>query len=102
MLGPGNRRGTPRRGGGTQEDRGRGWEGGINPRTRDPESRRVRRPDHGVSMAIVDATGRVVGRLASVLAKRLLAGEERVVVNAGKRIVTGRKKAVGEVTPPTP
>ena len=35
-----------------------------------------------MNMAIVDATGHVVGRLASVLAKRLLNGEEIVVVNA--------------------
>ena len=49
-----------------------------------------------MSMAIVDATGHVVGRLASVLAKRLLNGEEIVVVYAEKAIVTGRKKVVFE------
>lgn len=47
-------------------------------------------------MAIVDATGHVVGRLASVLAKRLLNGEEIVVVNAEKAILTGRKSVVFE------
>lgn len=47
-------------------------------------------------MAIVDASGHVVGRLASVLAKRLLNGEEIVVVNAEKAIVTGRKSVVFE------
>ena len=45
-------------------------------------------------MAVVDATGHVVGRLASVLAKRLLNGEEIVVVNAEKAIVTGKKSVV--------
>jgi large subunit ribosomal protein L13 len=45
-------------------------------------------------MVIVDATGHVVGRLASVLAKRLLNGEEVVVVNAEKAIITGRKSVV--------
>src|SRR5439155_19129349 len=93
---PPDRRRLPGLGRGTQEDRGRGREGDIPPRTRDPESQGVRRPDHGVSMAIVDATGHVVGRLASVLAKRLLNGEEIVVVNAEKAIVTGRKKVVFE------
>lgn len=47
-------------------------------------------------MAIVDATGHVVGRLASVLAKRLLNGEEIVVVNAEKAILTGKKSVVFE------
>jgi len=45
-------------------------------------------------MPVVDATGHVVGRLASVVAKRLLNGEEIVVVNAEKAIVTGRKSVV--------
>ncbi len=45
-------------------------------------------------MAIIDATGHVVGRLASVVAKRLLNGEEIVVVNAEKAIVTGRRSVV--------
>jgi ribosomal protein uL13 len=45
-------------------------------------------------MSIVDATGHVVGRLASVLAKRLLNGEEIVVVNAENAIVTGRRSVV--------
>lgn len=47
-----------------------------------------------MNMAIVDATGHVVGRLASVLAKRLLNGEEIVVVNAEKAIVTGKRSVV--------
>ena len=49
-----------------------------------------------MNMPVVDATGHVVGRLASVLAKRLLNGEEIVVVNAEKAIVTGRKSVVFE------
>lgn len=47
-------------------------------------------------MAVIDATGHVVGRLASVVAKRLLNGEDIVVVNAEKAIVTGRRKVVFE------
>ncbi|OGS48459.1 MAG: 50S ribosomal protein L13 [Euryarchaeota archaeon RBG_16_68_13] len=50
-------------------------------------------------MPVIDATGHVVGRLASVVAKRLLNGEEIVVVNAEKAIVTGRRSVVlGEYT----
>ncbi len=49
-----------------------------------------------MSMPVIDATGHVVGRLASVLAKRLLNGEEIVVVNAEKAIVTGRRRVVFE------
>ncbi len=39
--------------------------------------------------AVVDATGHITGRFASRIAKRLLLGEEIVVVNAEKAIVTG-------------
>ena len=45
-------------------------------------------------MVVIDATGHVVGRLASVVAKRLLNGEEVVIVNAEKAIVTGRREVV--------
>ncbi len=40
---------------------------------------------------IVDATGLVLGRLASVTASRLLAGEEIQIINAEKAIITGNK-----------
>jgi large subunit ribosomal protein L13 len=45
-------------------------------------------------MIVVDATGLVLGRLASVAAKSLLAGEEVKIVNAEKAIITGRKERV--------
>jgi large subunit ribosomal protein L13 len=45
-------------------------------------------------MPTIDATGHVVGRLASVVAKRLLNGEEIVIVNAEHAIVTGRRSVV--------
>ena len=45
---------------------------------------------------IIDATGHVVGRLSSVVAKRLLRGEEIVIVNTEKAILTGRRKVVFE------
>lgn len=42
-------------------------------------------------MIVVDATGLVLGRLASVTAKSLLAGEEIRIVNAEKALITGGK-----------
>ena len=44
--------------------------------------------------AIIDADGLILGRLASHVAQRLLAGEEVVVVNAEKAIITGGKEDV--------
>ncbi len=40
-------------------------------------------------MAVIDATGHVVGRLSSFVAKRLLDGEEIHIVNSEKAIITG-------------
>jgi large subunit ribosomal protein L13 len=42
-------------------------------------------------VAIIDAEGAVLGRLCTVVAKRLLNGEEIAVVNSEKAIVTGKK-----------
>jgi large subunit ribosomal protein L13 len=44
--------------------------------------------------AIIDADGLILGRLASHVAQRLLAGEEIVIVNAEKAIITGGKDDV--------
>lgn len=43
---------------------------------------------------VIDGEGHVAGRLASVIAKRLLRGERIVVVNAEKIVITGKKKRV--------
>lgn len=43
---------------------------------------------------IVDADGAVVGRLASVLAKRLLMGEDIIVVNAEKAVISGSPEVI--------
>jgi large subunit ribosomal protein L13 len=45
-------------------------------------------------MAVVDATGHVLGRLSSHVAKRLLEGEEIVIVNAEKVVITGKRQAI--------
>jgi len=43
---------------------------------------------------IIDAENHIAGRLASIIAKRLLKGEEIVIVNAEKIIITGERDAV--------
>ncbi len=43
---------------------------------------------------VVNADGAVLGRLATVLAKRLLEGETIVVINAEKAIITGEKAVI--------
>ena len=46
------------------------------------------------SPTVVDASGLVLGRAASLIAKRLLQGESIVVVNAEKSIVVGARTQV--------
>ena len=45
-------------------------------------------------MKIIDGTNAILGRLASFIAKDLLKGEEIVVVNCEKIIITGNKKRI--------
>ena len=50
-------------------------------------------------VTLVDASGLVLGRAASLIAKRLLNGESIVVVNAEKSVVTGgRSHAIAHYT----
>jgi len=42
-------------------------------------------------MKIIDATDHIVGRLSSHVAKMLLNGEEIMIINAEKAVVTGRR-----------
>ncbi len=44
-------------------------------------------------MTVIDATGLIVGRLASTVAHRLLSGEEINIINAEKAIVSGSPEA---------
>jgi large subunit ribosomal protein L13 len=50
----------------------------------------------GPPPSIVDASDLVLGRAASLIAKRLLSGESIVVVNAEKSVVTGARASVLE------
>jgi large subunit ribosomal protein L13 len=47
-----------------------------------------------VGPTVVDASGLVLGRAASRIAQRLLAGESIVVVNAEQAVVTGSRASV--------
>jgi len=42
---------------------------------------------------IINADGLILGRMASIIAKRLLKGEKIAVVNAEKAIISGKKKS---------
>ncbi len=48
----------------------------------------------GDDFVVIDAENHVLGRLSSIIAKRLLNGEKIVVVNAEKAVVTGDKHMV--------
>jgi large subunit ribosomal protein L13 len=41
---------------------------------------------------VIDASGLILGRMASTLAKRLLNGEKVTVVNAEKAVISGKRK----------
>ncbi len=42
---------------------------------------------------VVDATGLILGRMASIIAKRLLQGEAIIVVNAEKAVISGGRQS---------
>ncbi|MDH7516896.1 MAG: 50S ribosomal protein L13 [Candidatus Thermoplasmatota archaeon] len=48
-------------------------------------------------VTIIDANGATLGRLSTSVAKRLLNGEEIVVVNSEKAVVSGKKTSLKEI-----
>ena len=42
---------------------------------------------------IINADGLIIGRMASIVAKRLLSGEEVIIVNAEKAVLSGKRKS---------
>ena len=42
---------------------------------------------------IINAKGLVLGRMASIIAKRILKGEEITIVNAEKAVISGKRKS---------
>jgi large subunit ribosomal protein L13 len=51
-------------------------------------------PATAATPAVIDVSGLVLGRAASLIAKRLLNGESIVVVNAEQAVVTGSRPSV--------
>lgn len=47
----------------------------------------------GKPTTIINAEDLILGRMASIIAKRLLTGEEIIVVNAEKAVISGKKKS---------
>lgn len=45
---------------------------------------------------VVDAEGQILGRIASLVAKMLLAGQRVVIVNAEKAVIAGNKQSIIE------
>lgn len=45
-------------------------------------------------MTVIDANGLIMGRLASIVAKRLLAGERIDIINAENAVVSGDRYAI--------
>jgi large subunit ribosomal protein L13 len=45
------------------------------------------------SVAVVNGEGLILGRMCSTIAKRILSGEQIVIVNAEKVIISGKKKS---------
>jgi len=43
---------------------------------------------------IIDASDMILGRLASTVAKRLLAGENIMIINAEKAVISGNKRSI--------
>ena len=47
-------------------------------------------------MIVIDASGHILGRLSTNVAKRILNGEDVIVVNAEKAIISGKQKMIKE------
>jgi large subunit ribosomal protein L13 len=45
-------------------------------------------------VVIIDATGLILGRVASVVAKRLLEGERVVILNAERSVISGKRLSI--------
>ena len=62
--------------------------------TQNPQIAKWAREGKPTVVTVIDATGASAGRLASYIAKRLLAGEEVHVVNAEKASISGTVESV--------
>ena len=47
-------------------------------------------------MTVIDASGLILGRLSTIVAKKILNGEDVIIVNAEKAIISGKMKMLKE------
>jgi len=47
-------------------------------------------------MRVIDAEGATLGRLSTIVAKELLRGEEIVIINSEKAVISGKKRMIKE------
>ncbi|HEC89733.1 MAG TPA: 50S ribosomal protein L13 [Thermoplasmatales archaeon] len=47
-------------------------------------------------MRVIDAEGATLGRLSTIVAKELLRGEEIVIINSEKAVISGKKRMIRE------
>ncbi|MCW4021080.1 MAG: 50S ribosomal protein L13 [Candidatus Bathyarchaeota archaeon] len=48
----------------------------------------------GVKATVIDAKGLILGRMASIAAKRLLNGEKIIIVNAEEAVISGKRLSI--------
>lgn len=60
----------------------------------DPLDDKVENTMSGAGRAVVDADGLILGRMASIIAKRLLEGERIEIVNSESAVVSGKRLQV--------
>jgi large subunit ribosomal protein L13 len=48
----------------------------------------------GIKATMIDAKGLILGRMASIVAKRLLNGERIIIVNAEEAVISGKRLSV--------
>jgi large subunit ribosomal protein L13 len=62
--------------------------------TSKPQVKRTRDALPVDNLVVIDATNLILGRLASVVASRLIQGEKVAVINAEKAVITGNKNSI--------
>jgi large subunit ribosomal protein L13 len=58
------------------------------------EKEKLKKKKKTIPSTVIDASGLVLGRLASHVAKGILIGEDIVIINAEKAIITGNKENI--------
>lgn len=78
----------------TEPVKGKEKEQKVEEKSRKPQVKRTRDAFPVDSLVVIDATNLILGRLASVVASRLIQGEKVAVINAEKAVITGNKNSI--------